>query len=677
MATSPNGWPVSPDPGVIDITPLEVGGVAFTPGIRGGRVHDVLKYVATAVHSRVQPISASYGNYGYSYRANVNDPSVWSNHASGTAIDYNATKNANGVPTASIWTQAQINEVHAILAEVDNVVRWGGDYSGTPDSMHFEIDVTPAELEGSSFEFPVAATRWPIGAPGPYWEGGVTYPILTEMSVSYPTMAAWSPLGRAFWQFTAQETGRISVDALLSHWVTDDFSNQVGEPTELPPEGPQVTLFIYKYLPNGQLSFVGQSSSFTGGFGYPPRNQGRILFETEAGATYFIYTEASREWPYIRTVVRIGDYAEEPEWVQPPDQVRVWAHEDGSHGTEPSRKDFDDVVHDTTNFIGNDFSITRAFDGESPAVVPAAVLCGWRWARRMDANAGVQWWSPDWSSNAMGAGGVCRPLSHSANDMESGHVNSIQQMFCGWQYHADPGSFGFADNIDWTCYAGSQVFFPQTVVTLEKKTGTGIDFPNSAVPYLPEVGANESIVWESTTCTLIDVDVCIDNIFDPPTTGHTVSAQLYAGEYIDPFENEHEEGKWEPWDYGSWFGQPGDTPENFAASQDDILSTTGTPTSWQNLNAVHWRDGIELTDPLLNVRFTLIGSGQLVDDPPHPVGGVLSEFEEGHFTVYTAVRTTVRPSRYKFYEDPGIPDIDWAGVNAIALGQDDAGQILH
>jgi len=85
IATSPNGWPVSPNPGDLDVVPLSVGVgktlVPFSTGVRSGKVHQVLAYVANALHARVQRASAPLGCGGYSFRPNANDPSVWSNHA--------------------------------------------------------------------------------------------------------------------------------------------------------------------------------------------------------------------------------------------------------------------------------------------------------------------------------------------------------------------------------------------------------------------------------------------------------------------------------------------------------------------------------------------------------------------------------------------------------------------
>lgn len=143
MPTSQNGWSASPD---LPTRPLVVDGVAFIPGIRDDDdVATVLGYVLTQFHERVEPLR-NPGCWGFSYRPNRNDPTSLSNHSSGTAVDANAPAHPNGVPTAQTFTPTQIAEVHQILAEVDHAVRWGGDYTITPDSMHFEINTNPTTL---------------------------------------------------------------------------------------------------------------------------------------------------------------------------------------------------------------------------------------------------------------------------------------------------------------------------------------------------------------------------------------------------------------------------------------------------------------------------------------------------------------------------------------------------
>lgn len=137
-----NGWLASPNPKDFGgLTNIAVVGERFSPGVRSGVVAIVFQYVAEQLHKRVEPIVRSdwhqADDWGYNYRQNRNAKNL-SCHASGTAIDFNATKHPNG--KANTFNAAQVKEIRKILVEVDNVVRWGGDFGGTKDEMHFEIN---------------------------------------------------------------------------------------------------------------------------------------------------------------------------------------------------------------------------------------------------------------------------------------------------------------------------------------------------------------------------------------------------------------------------------------------------------------------------------------------------------------------------------------------------------
>lgn len=140
---SGNGWTASAH---LATRPLVVNGVAFLPGIRDDDdVATVLGYVATQYAYRVEPLH-NPGCWGYSYRANRNDPNSLSNHASGTAIDCNAPAHPNGTPPTHSFTPDQITECHAIVRECAPAIRWGGDYTHTLDPMHWEVNCDAAEL---------------------------------------------------------------------------------------------------------------------------------------------------------------------------------------------------------------------------------------------------------------------------------------------------------------------------------------------------------------------------------------------------------------------------------------------------------------------------------------------------------------------------------------------------
>ena len=137
-----NGWLASRTPADFGgLSALVVAGEPFAPGVRSGDVHTVLEYVAEQLHRRVEPVVASAwhqaDDWGYNYRPNRNNPRSLSCHASGTAIDYNATRHPNG--KRGTFTAGQVAEIRRILAEVGGVVRWGGDFKDTKDEMHFEI----------------------------------------------------------------------------------------------------------------------------------------------------------------------------------------------------------------------------------------------------------------------------------------------------------------------------------------------------------------------------------------------------------------------------------------------------------------------------------------------------------------------------------------------------------
>ena len=164
MVTSYNGWVASPNPAAIDIDtnwsvlgsrPFSNGG--FPGGVKAGAVSVIFTYLVTRLHNEVEPMMTGpageigYGCWGYGYRANVNNPSVLSCHASGTAIDYNAPRHPNGTVApggGSGWTTAQAEKIRGIIADLGGVVRW----LWSNDPMHFEII-------GSSAQCAVVAAR--------------------------------------------------------------------------------------------------------------------------------------------------------------------------------------------------------------------------------------------------------------------------------------------------------------------------------------------------------------------------------------------------------------------------------------------------------------------------------------------------------------------------------------
>lgn len=146
MALTPNGWPISPPR-----SKRRVPGTNVYLEVADGKPGDILMYVAEQFHRRVESLTPSVDEWGYSLRRNTNAPSVWSEHASATAIDLNAMRHPNG--KSGTFTANQVREIQKIIDEVGgpSVVRWLKGF----DEMHFEVRATPAKLR--SVTVPVAA----------------------------------------------------------------------------------------------------------------------------------------------------------------------------------------------------------------------------------------------------------------------------------------------------------------------------------------------------------------------------------------------------------------------------------------------------------------------------------------------------------------------------------------
>src|SRR4029077_5177695 len=102
-----------------------------------------------------------YGEWGWSFRANVNSPSQLSCHSSGTALDLNAPSHSNGTSASESFTDAQIGTMYAILDEVQGGVDWLSEY----DPMHVEICVSAGTLAGIAATLPGGTSPTPTPPP--------------------------------------------------------------------------------------------------------------------------------------------------------------------------------------------------------------------------------------------------------------------------------------------------------------------------------------------------------------------------------------------------------------------------------------------------------------------------------------------------------------------------------
>lgn len=132
MATSQNGWVVRTSSS--GLAPLSW----ITGRVLPGDVFTIFDFLCQKFNATVEPIRRDQ-SWGWAYRE-VRGGSDLSNHASATAIDLNAPSHPLG--RRGTFSPDQNRAIQRILNDLDAVVRWGGDYPGRPDEMHFEINAS-------------------------------------------------------------------------------------------------------------------------------------------------------------------------------------------------------------------------------------------------------------------------------------------------------------------------------------------------------------------------------------------------------------------------------------------------------------------------------------------------------------------------------------------------------
>lgn len=174
MPMSQNGWRAGTPEEVGGLDKSTVDGVAFPQGVRRGDVATVLHYVAHQFHVTVEHLVSGWC-WGYHYKE-IEGSDELSNHASGTALDLNAPRHPMG--RRGTFSGAQVAGIRRILDYCDGVIRWGGDYTGRADDMHFEIVKgadSVAKLAAKINGTPAPAPRPPAGRPAPRPE--VAFPL--------------------------------------------------------------------------------------------------------------------------------------------------------------------------------------------------------------------------------------------------------------------------------------------------------------------------------------------------------------------------------------------------------------------------------------------------------------------------------------------------------------------
>lgn len=137
---SQNGWPaLQPNSPKLYtwVIPSKTG--RFTMRFRNGSAGFILAFWFLWYSEKIEKVKGIIlDDWGHAYRP-VRDGEDMSNHSSGTAGDANALKHPLG--KVGTLTAKQVKKMHKKLNGVllRGAIRWGGDYRGRKDEMHYEI----------------------------------------------------------------------------------------------------------------------------------------------------------------------------------------------------------------------------------------------------------------------------------------------------------------------------------------------------------------------------------------------------------------------------------------------------------------------------------------------------------------------------------------------------------
>lgn len=111
--------------------------------LRAGAAGFILAHLALWFHESLERLdlaNQTYDDHGYGARyIGGGSSGVPSNHWSATAIDLNARRHPQNVPTLETFTLNQARRIRTKCAEKYPGVVWGGDWNAV-DAMHFEFD---------------------------------------------------------------------------------------------------------------------------------------------------------------------------------------------------------------------------------------------------------------------------------------------------------------------------------------------------------------------------------------------------------------------------------------------------------------------------------------------------------------------------------------------------------
>ena len=141
MLTSYNGWPASKEQAEIGIKSYPVPGTLIKLRC-AEKVAPLLVGFAAEYHNLIEELDVGANDdWGFCYRMVRNTSDKLSNHASGTAIDLNASRYPLGKQT---FEPDKIPMLRALTKKYG--LTWGGDYKGRKDEMHYEISINAVKV---------------------------------------------------------------------------------------------------------------------------------------------------------------------------------------------------------------------------------------------------------------------------------------------------------------------------------------------------------------------------------------------------------------------------------------------------------------------------------------------------------------------------------------------------
>lgn len=137
-----NGWPASQDRAAIGIKSYPIKGTSIKIACAEA-VAPLLVGFCAEFDKLIEPIDGeALDDWGYCFRMVRGTTDKLSNHASGTAVDLNASKHPLG--KIGTFPAEKVPMLRALAKKYG--LTWGGDYRNRVDEMHFEVKLSPAKV---------------------------------------------------------------------------------------------------------------------------------------------------------------------------------------------------------------------------------------------------------------------------------------------------------------------------------------------------------------------------------------------------------------------------------------------------------------------------------------------------------------------------------------------------